>query len=48
MFSQLVTTERWCEALFLSEPQVSHLKFLVFHVSILAHHLIASVCTFLP
>lgn len=41
MFLQLVTMERGCKELLLTEPEVCHLKFLVLHVNLLAHHLVS-------
>lgn len=43
MFLHLVTMERGCEELLFTELELSHLKFLVLHVNLLAHH-----CLYFP
>lgn len=47
VFLLLVTRERGCEELLFRELEVSHFRFLVLYVRLLAHHLVFTVCTYL-
>lgn len=46
MFLLLVTRERGCEELLFRELEVSHFRFLVLYVRLLAHRLVFTVCTY--